>query len=73
MFRWSYRYLNSMPFQTGFDVHTVLQDNLTLQLHAVSERMEEHELNFARISPRISEMPRLVFRVWKHWMMKSRH
>jgi hypothetical protein len=48
-------------------------NDLTLQLHAVSERMEEHELNFAQISPRISEMPRLVFRVWKHWIMKCRH
>jgi hypothetical protein len=25
MFRWNGRYLNSMPFQTGFAVHTVLQ------------------------------------------------
>jgi len=48
-------------------------NNLTLQLCAVSERMEEHVLNFARISPRVSETLWLVFSVWKHWMIKSRH
>jgi hypothetical protein len=68
MFRWGGRYLNSMPFQTGFAINTILQgsdqaksqtsssisgkcNNLTLQLRAVSERIEEHILNFARISP----------------------
>jgi hypothetical protein len=87
MFRWGCCYLISMPFQTGFAIHTILQgsdqamsqtqssisgkcNNLTLQLCAVSERMEEHELNFARISLRVSEMPCLVFSVWKHWMIE---
>jgi len=88
MFKWGGRYLNSMSFQTGFAVHTILQgsdqvtsqtssisgkcNNLTLQLCALSERMEEHVLNFAWISPRVSETPWLVFSVWKHWMIKSR-
>jgi len=90
MFRWGGRYLNSVPFQTGFAVHTILQgsdqamsqtsssisgtcNKFTLQLCAVSERMGEHVLNGAQISPRVSEAPWLVFSVWKHWMMKSRH